>query len=55
MDNTDTVTQASAPPVFSVVIPTRNRPDILVDAVASVLEQTFSDLELIVSDNSQPA
>ncbi|MBZ7922823.1 glycosyltransferase [Ensifer adhaerens] len=55
MDKTDTVTQGSAPPVFSVVIPTRNRPDILVDAVASVLEQTFSDLELIVSDNSQPA
>ncbi|NRQ15798.1 glycosyltransferase family 2 protein [Ensifer sesbaniae] len=49
------MTQDSASPVFSVVIPTRNRPDILVDAVASVLEQTFSDLELIVSDNSQSA
>jgi glycosyltransferase involved in cell wall biosynthesis len=39
-------------PFFSVVIPTRNRADLLLSAVTSVLNQTFSDYELIVSDNS---
>lgn len=42
-------------PYFSIVIPTRNRPALLANAVASVLEQDFVDFELIVSDNSDPA
>ena len=42
----------SGAPLFSIVIPTRNRPLYLQDAIASVLEQTFEDFELIVSDNS---
>ncbi len=32
----------------SVVIPTRNRPEALVRAIRSVLDQTFSDFEIIV-------
>jgi glycosyltransferase involved in cell wall biosynthesis len=39
-------------PYFSIVIPTRNRPELIGDSVASVLEQDFTDFELIVSDNS---
>lgn len=39
---------------FSVVIPTRNRPDLVPTAVQSVLEQDFGDFELIISDNSDP-
>lgn len=39
-------------PLFSVVIPTRNRPEYLKDAIASITGQTFADWELIVSDNS---
>lgn len=38
-------------PFFSIVIPTKNRPQLLKDAIQSVLLQNFSDFELIVSDN----
>lgn len=46
-----------APPRFSVIIPTRDRPATLPHAVRSVLAQSFGDLELIVVDNdsSTPA
>lgn len=37
-------------PTVSVVLPTRNRVDFLRDAVESVREQTFTDLECIVVD-----
>jgi len=36
---------------FSVYIPTRNRLDLLQFAVSSVIQQNYSDWELIVSDN----
>ena len=39
-------------PFFTVLIPTMNRPELLVAAVESVLRQTFKDFELIVSANS---
>ena len=39
---------------FSVVIPTRNRPNLVPTAVQSVLEQDCGDFELIISDNSDP-
>ena len=38
-------------PLFSVVIPTYNRSDLLVRAVQSVLAQTLDDFEVVVSDN----
>jgi hypothetical protein len=38
-------------PFFSVVIPTKNRPDYVKDAIASVLFQDERDLECVVSDN----
>jgi glycosyltransferase involved in cell wall biosynthesis len=38
-------------PFFSIVLPTRNRADLLVFAVRSVLNQTFGNYELIISDN----
>jgi glycosyltransferase involved in cell wall biosynthesis len=37
-----------AGPLVSVVIPTRNRPDMVVRAVRSVLRQTFASFEIIV-------
>ena len=41
--------------MFSVIIPTRNRPEILAAAVKSVLTQDFSDYEIVVvDDGSQP-
>jgi glycosyltransferase involved in cell wall biosynthesis len=39
-------------PFFTIAIPTKNRIDHLRNAIRSVLQQTFSDLELIVCDNS---
>lgn len=39
------------PPFFSVVIPTYKRTDLLPRAVDSVLRQTFSDWEIIISDD----
>ena len=41
----------SQEPFLSVVIPTRNRGHLVVDAIRSVLWQNFADYELIVSDN----
>jgi hypothetical protein len=41
-------------PFFSIVIPTKNRPERVDDAVRSVVDQTFGDLEVIVCDNSDP-
>ena len=35
-------------PIVSVVIPTRNRPDLVVRAVNSALRQTFRDLDVVV-------
>jgi|JRYE01.1.fsa_nt_gb glycosyltransferase involved in cell wall biosynthesis len=38
-------------PLFSVVLPTYNRVDIVMEAVQSVLAQSFTDFELIVVDD----
>ena len=39
-------------PYFSIVIPTYNRPDDLRRAVYCLLDQSFTDIEIIVCDNS---
>lgn len=41
----------SAMPFFSVVIPTFNRSELLLPTLDSVLNQTFSDFEIIVADD----
>src|ERR1700709_686736 len=38
-------------PLFSIVIPTYNRSDLVQGAVRSVLAQTLGDFEVVVSDN----
>lgn len=38
-------------PFFTVLIPTKNRSEILGGAIRSVLEQSFGDFEIVVSDN----
>lgn len=40
-----------SPPYFSILLPTKNRSEILSGAIQSVLAQTCADFELIVSDN----
>lgn len=42
----------SGSPKVSVCIPTYNRAEMLCESAASVLRQTFSDFELIISDNA---
>ena len=39
-------------PLFSVIIPTFNRSDLLPYAIRSVLKQTFGDFEIVVCDNA---
>src|SRR5437764_10804521 len=41
-------------PLFSVIIPTYNRPHFLAQAVASVMNQTVQDFECIVIDDASP-
>jgi hypothetical protein len=42
----------SSRPFFSVIIPTKNRPELVKDAIWSVRRQSFADIELVVLDNS---
>lgn len=39
------------PPTFSIILPTRNRPELLGSAIESVLRQSCGDFELVISDN----
>lgn len=39
-------------PLFNIVIPTYDRPELLVTAIASVLAQTVLDFEVLVDDGS---
>ncbi len=39
------------PPFFSILLPTKNRSEIVAGAISSVLDQTDGDFELIISDN----
>ncbi len=41
------------PPLFSILLPTRNRSEIVGDAIRSVLDQTCGDFEIIISDNDE--
>jgi len=45
---------SAAAPAVSIVIPTRNRPDFLRSALESAVTQTFTDIEIIVVDDSDP-
>ncbi len=38
-------------PFFSIILPTYNRSDFVVDAIESVINQSFSDFELLVIDD----
>ena len=39
-------------PFFSIVIPTKDRPILLEDLLASIFNQEFQNYEIILSDNS---
>ena len=41
--------------LVSVVVPTHDRPEMLVEALASVRAQTFTDYEIIVVSNGESA
>jgi glycosyltransferase involved in cell wall biosynthesis len=39
-------------PFFSIIVPTRGRPELVKNALTSILSQEFADLEVIVVDNN---
>lgn len=39
-------------PYYSIIVPTRNRPNLFLQTVDSIVRQDFDDYEVIVSDNS---
>ncbi|MEL6166686.1 MAG: glycosyltransferase, partial [Cyanobacteria bacterium J06628_3] len=41
-------------PLVSIIIPTYNRPEYLNLALASAVQQTYQNIEIIVSDNCSP-
>ncbi len=41
-------------PLVSVIIPTYNRPDYLKEAIKSAVNQTYKNIEIIVSDDASP-
>ena len=45
---------AGAPPLFSVIVPTYGRPQYVSEAIASILGQTVDDFECLVVDDASP-
>ena len=41
-------------PLVSIITPTYNRPEYLKLALASAVQQTYQNIEIIVSDNCSP-
>lgn len=41
-------------PLFSILIPSYNRPELIVEAVRSILQNDYEDLEIIISDDKSP-
>lgn len=39
-------------PLLSIVVPTRNRPELLLQTISSILDQSFRELEVVIIDNS---
>lgn len=51
LNQSDNKTQQDSP-LFSVIVPTYNRPEMLKKAIQSILDQTFQDFEIIVVNDA---
>jgi glycosyltransferase involved in cell wall biosynthesis len=49
----DQDSEAKESPTVSVIVPTCNRPDFLVEAVKSILDQSYQDFEIIVVNDGE--
>lgn len=49
-----TINTQISEPLVSVIIPTYNRPEYLKQAITSAVNQTYQNIEIIVSDNCSP-
>ena len=41
-------------PFFSILVPSYNRPEYILDLINSILEQDFNDYEIIIADDCSP-
>lgn len=39
-------------PMISIAIPTKNRPDVVLECINACISQTYSDFEIVISENS---
>jgi glycosyltransferase involved in cell wall biosynthesis len=54
LDGSDSIRRSDVHPLISVAIPTFRRPDTVRRAIESVLQQEYSDWEMVISDDEGP-
>ena len=54
LDESDSIRAREVRPFISIAIPTFRRPDLARRTIESVLQQSYSDWEMVISDDEGP-